>query len=241
MWGEVSVNWALSVPADELAQLDALDLRVRPAVDQPWLSAGQASVDCDGTPGWWTAGVRRLSAAERLAGRLAPGQPGPQIPDPPERGVGERGHPASGRRGGSRVLQLRRAQEPELQVLAAWEGANPDGASLVCGSSPKNTFIRTAPSGWRRARVSWWATVGVRYRTAWSCSTSWSLRRGDGSGWRRRCSAPCTSGRGSSRCGLRCAPGMSRRWGCTARVSAHGGSAAVLPQRRRCRLMSRSR
>ena len=27
------------------------------------------------------------------------------------------------------MLQLRRAQEPELQVLAAWEGANPDGAS----------------------------------------------------------------------------------------------------------------
>ena len=59
-WGEVSVNWALSVPADELAQLDALDLRVCPAVDQPWLSAGQASVDCDGTPGWWTAGVRAV-------------------------------------------------------------------------------------------------------------------------------------------------------------------------------------
>ena len=27
------------------------------------------------------------------------------------------------------MLQLRCAQEPELQVLAAWEGANPDGAS----------------------------------------------------------------------------------------------------------------
>ncbi len=59
-WGEVNVNWALAVPKDDLGPLDAFDLRVCPVSDQPWLSSGQASVDCDGTPAWWTAGLRAV-------------------------------------------------------------------------------------------------------------------------------------------------------------------------------------
>ena len=50
--------WAAAVGAAGLAPLDALDVRVCPVPDQPWLSTGQADRSCTGTPGWWTTGVR---------------------------------------------------------------------------------------------------------------------------------------------------------------------------------------
>jgi outer membrane receptor protein involved in Fe transport len=57
-WGELSVNWASAVHNAGLAPLDSHDLRICPSVEKPWLSSAQANVDCNGTPAWWTAGMR---------------------------------------------------------------------------------------------------------------------------------------------------------------------------------------
>jgi outer membrane receptor protein involved in Fe transport len=59
-WGEASIDWASGVGDAGLAPLDAYDLNVCPAAEQPWLSSAQAGSDCSGSSAWWTAGLRAV-------------------------------------------------------------------------------------------------------------------------------------------------------------------------------------